>query len=815
MHRLSRVAAVLLMAPMVALAQERRPTELSGTISTGFQQVNNDTDSSKFTEFRDIRNDLQVFRLSLDLLSPDSGRFLQISAADLTRNDQHLQLRAGRFGVFRFDADWNEVPQNLSNRAQSPFIRRGPGLFEVPATSPTPLRRLATAAADAPLVLASDAVTADFASRFVAPTDLRTQRARGTFGFRYSPLERLNVDIGYRNERQTGSRITYGPIGDRPPRTLNVQFAAPRDHRTEDVTIEAQHTGSRYVVQGSYLFSDFSNRIDTLVWENVYTAAVSDAEFDLWDRAISTFGRRALEPDNQYHNVSVSVAGDLPGESRLSATAAYGRLQQDEVLLPYSFHSTFLANPTLPRARADARMNTVQLNADYAVNPLPRLNVRAFYRYYDLANRTPESNWQYVTQDTSNLNGTVSFKNKRVNLAYAFDRQNAGVEATYRLRGWRSSVRLGYEREQIGRDFREAATGEDMLHAVFRARPAPRTSVRARYLYGNRDGGVYDPFVTRQSYWYTPAEAGTDQDNPQFTFSNHPDMRRFDVSDRRRHQLDLGASFSPLDTVTVSASVRYRTAEYDSGVGPVQPLLGTGLPDALASTPGDQLGLLEDERRDYTVDAFYAPHDRVTLNAFVSRQTVASLQRGLEFQENNKQNPNTVATAELGPWTRATSQWTADSDDRITSVGLGTTCALVPDRLSLTGGYTLAAGRVDIAYAGFGVVNWDGRPFPDDHQFGFRTPPAIRHDFHIVDLRLDYTLAGGVIMGVGYTFDRYRLRDWQQETDTPWVESAGTGFLTRDTSRSHQWGNRLVNMGSPLAPSYNAHFGHVTITYRF
>lgn len=818
MYRTLCFTASLLVVPAAILAQESpaaNEIETSGAVVVGLQQVSNSTNSSKFTEFRDIRDGIQLSRLTLSVLAPERGRFLEISSTDLTRNDQHLRLRAGQVGAFTFSADWREVPQNLSNKAQTPYIQRVPGLFELPATSPTPFRRLNTVAADAPAVLASDAVTADFIGRFAAPVELGTQRNRGRFGVTITPLDTLSLDIGYRDERQTGSRLTSGPIGDRPPRTLNVQLTAPRDHRTQEMTVGAEHTGNGYVLRGAYLFSDFANRVDSLVWQNIYTAAAPDAEFDAWDRAIATFGRRPLEPDNQYHNASVTFAGRLPGSSRLTATAAYGRLQQNEVLVPYSFHADALANPTLPRATAEARMNTVHLNAEYTIAPAARLNLRAFYRYYDLANDTPQSNWQYATSDTSNLNGTVSYKNKRINLAYAFTRQNAGVETTYRLPGWRSSVQVGYQREQIGRDFREADTGEDSVHAVLRARPVSWISLRAKYLYGNRRGGTYDSHVTAQSYWYTPADVGTDQDNPQFTFSNHPDMRRFDVSDRRRHQFELTTGFTLLERVTLSASARYRSADYDSGVLPAQPLLGTGLADALASTPGDQLGLLDDGGRDYTLDAFYAPQERISFNAFVSRQSVTSLQRGFQFQENNKQNPGTVATAELGPWTRATSQWTAESDDRLTSVGLGTTFDLIENSLTLTAGYTLSAGTLDIAYAGFGVVNWNGQPFADTHQFGFRTPPTGRQNFHVVRLQLDYSLAERVTVGAGYSFDRYELRDWQQETDTPWVESVGTELLTRDSSRSHQWGNRLVNLGGYLAPSYRAHVANVTLAYGF
>jgi hypothetical protein len=52
----------------------------------------------------------------------------------------------------------------------------------------------------------------------------------------------------------------------------------------------------------------------------------------------------------------------------------------------------------------------------------------------------------------------------------------------------------------------------------------------------------------------------------------------------------------------------------------------------------------------------------------------------------------------------------------------------------------VSAGNVDIAYSGFGVTNWNGTPFPPEHQFAFSSPPRVNHDWHIVDVRADVPL---------------------------------------------------------------------------
>ena len=807
-------AAILLLTAPVAFAQQADRYQTSGRLSTGLQQFDNDTGSSKLEEYRDFKDGLYVPRLRLDVFDTATGRFLEAWGTDVTRDDQDLRLRVGGPGTWRLDARWSEIPHLLSNKARTPFIDQGDGTFAVPATIPITFKKLATAAPDTAGVLGSDALIAAYAESSLHPAALGTQRDGGAVSVRYTAADAITLRLGYSLQDKTGSQVGYGPIGDRPPRTLNVQLAEPMDQRTRDLRFEGEHVGRRWQAQFSYQFSDFANAIDTFSWQNVFATPTAGAASDTWDRAVSTFGRRPLAPDNQYQNATVTVGADLPWDSRLTVSGAYGRMEQDQTLLAYSFNSGVLANPTLPRATAQGRIDTTSLNADYTVNRWQKVNLRAHVRWYDLDNQTPQSNWQYVTSDTSNLNGTVSFKNKRVSLPYAYNRLNGGLDATWRPGFWSSSLGLGFEREEIDRDYREADTGENRVRVSFRARPGNGVMLRASYLYGDRDGGAYDSFVTRRSYWYAPAEAGTDADSPLIAFSDHPDMRRFDVSDRERQQVELTATFAR-SAVSVSGSVRYREDQFDSEVAPSQPILGTTVADRTATTPGDQLGLLADERLRWSVDFVYAPSDRWSANVFGSWETADSRQRGLEFNENNKLNPSAVASADLGPWTRASSQWTSDIDDVTRLYGIGGSYVLVPDKLTMATSFTVSRSKVRIGYQGFGVTNANGTPFPDNHQFAFRTPPDITHDVDVLNVNLEYRVGKRLAVGVGYLYDRFDIRDFQQDTASPWFESVGSEFLLRDTSRSFQWGNRLLNLGSYLAPQYKAHVGYVSLSYLF
>ncbi|MHB1227020.1 MAG: MtrB/PioB family decaheme-associated outer membrane protein [Desulfurivibrionaceae bacterium] len=827
MKKTYALASLLLLAPVVAQAQEEGKIESSGEITVGIQQMDVDPDSSKFNKNRDLEDGFNLYDLWFGLVDPNNGRYLDFQGTNLLQDDQSIRFGFGNYGSWGVVIDRNEIPHNLSNKARTPYIDQGGGLLTLPSTAPIPNTNLVPSAAQ---LTANDAATATWLSTTLHGVELGTQRDKTGATISITPHQDFKFRLSLSDERKDGSNLTYGPIGDRPPRTLNAQLAEPIDYKTQELKFEAEYNRPTYQALFTYLLSGFENDIDTLRWQNPYVADVDGNGYDTWNAAhnIASFGQRALAPDNRYQNASLALGFDLPMASRLSATVAYGLMEQDETLLPYSTSSlgsatAFDSTGILPRTNADAEIDTLLFNADYSINPIERLNLRAFVRYYDLDNKTPQSNWWYVTDDTRGT-GNPSYKNKRVNLAYSFDQMNYGLDTSYNLPFWRTTLGLGYEREDIDREFREANTEEDMLKASLKTRPTDWLTLRAKYLYGDRDGGEYNNTVTAQSYWYSLADAGADRDNPQFTFSNHPDMRKFDVSDRERDQFDLAATVMPMAGLDLTGSYRYRKDDYASGVTATQPLLASGIGvaagDDTAATPGDQLGLLESKTQRYALDISYAATERLNLNAFGSRETIESTQRGLEFNENNKMNPTAVSgAAELGPWTRTTSQWMAVTDDKTNTIGVGAGFEIIPGTLRFATDYTYSQGKVDIDYSGFGTqssLNPDNT-LADTHEFAFRNPETVTHKQYNLNATLEYQFVKNLVFGLHYIYDRYKISDWMQEADTPWVESVGSEYLLRDTSdaTSTQWGNRLINLGSYLGPSYEAHFGAVTLTYRF
>ena len=162
--------------------------------------------------------------------------------------------------------------------------------------------------------------------------------------------------------------------------------------------------------------------------------------------------------------------------------------------------------------------------------------------------------------------------------------------------------------------------------------------------------------------------------------------------------------------------------------------------------------------------------------------------------------------------------WVAKTDDQTDTIGAGVGYQLIPGKLNFMADYVFSHGKVEIDYSGLGSVATGnpGSTLPDStDQYAFSSPPTVTHNQYTLNATLEYQVVKNLVFGLHYLFDRYSISDWSQEADQPWFESVGSEFLLRDTSESHQWGNRLVNMGSTLGPSYEAHVGYLTMTYKF
>ena len=820
---------------------------VSAGITPGFSIINIDNNSSKFNEYRDLRDGFYLHNLYFNLFNQKNGLFLDAEGNKVFRKDQDILFRIGNVkSRWNLVVNYSGTPHHLSNKAMTPYMDGGNGLYALPALSGiTKDGDDATGTPSLVPTVGQMAINDNLLSKYMSsplllPVKLGTQRDRTSVALNLPSFKGLKIGVNFTNEQRAGTRYTNGTLGDRPPRTLNVQLPDPMKYNVSEIHASANFNKKFFQLKLDYIFSNFTNKIPTLRWENLFFAPDAGKDYIAsvagTPRNISNFGQRALGPDNFSNSISFYAGIDLPLDSRFNANVALGSMKQNQELLPYSYSTLggdLLAGvgdgknwndvSKLPRLRAEAEMRTIRFDMEYTINPIERLNIRAYMRYYKLENNTPTDQWRYVTQDAANTNGTVSDLNKRYNLAYAYGKQKYGIDLRHYLRFWHTNLGLQIAKEVISRDFREADTDENILNATLRSRPTQRLSLTASYLYGDRNGKDYNYNITSQSYWYDFNDMIAHPDNPQFLFANHPDLRKFDVSDRKRNEFKFSAAYIAFDKLDFSASYRFNNTDYDSNVEKTAPMANTivTLPnpgDANTLTPGEQLGLLDDKRQNVTVNIQFMPNEKWTLSLFADRELANYDHRGLVFNENARNQPSSPAIQapnQLGPWSDPNRIYNTSTDEVNNTFGMGLNHEFIPDKLRMEMDFSVSLATVEMDYSGYGSdAAFIGQAW-ETFAFGFNDPEESKYNQYIFNISLEYNVLKNLIVGLQYSYDQYSIQDWVQGANGPWVEQVGSEYFLRDTSRDNRWGNRLVSMGSYLAPGYNAHMGLLTLAYRF
>ncbi|MBE9537112.1 MAG: MtrB/PioB family decaheme-associated outer membrane protein [Proteobacteria bacterium] len=820
------IGFVVLAAPFIVAAED-----ISGEVDLRVQQVDQDNDSSKFNEYKDDENDIYVHEIKLKVTDKDTNRSFDFSGSNLSRSDQDISLRYSLPGKWSIDIDWSEIPHLISNQAKTPYDYIGNGTYRVSegivdAIQISDVGSAAswTAADAGPGGAGEDIRINNVLANSVHGIELGTQREVGGVGFTYHMSGKTKLRFDFNVNNKDGSILTGAPIGDRPPRSMTVQLPEPIDYRTEDYRITIEHNMETVQVEASYLYSKFYNDVDSMTWNSLFHdagyfagGALDYDEIRIGSsRKYATTGAMALAPDNTYKNLAFNVGVDLPKDSRLNASIAIGEMEQNESLMPYASTDFGVGLPALPRSSTEGKIDTTLVSLAYNISPVENLNTKVFYRMYEMDNKTTQSEFDYYTQDTDSQN----YRNERTNLAYGYQKNNYGIDLSYRLMGKLGTVGLGYENETIDRDYRETdETDEDIYKLSYKVRPNRKVSFRVKYLLAERDGGNYDGEVTDQSYHYDTADAGNQAqaDNPLMGFGNAPGLRKFDVTDRDRDKLDLQLGLSPTDTISISLSYMNKEDDYDSPIASTittwDSVAGSYVTAAIDPT---QLGLLEDETDSFTVDLNYAPDDRLALFSFYSREDMESKQRGRYLNENNR--INTIGAKD---WQDTSGQyiWDATIKDETETIGFGANFAAIPRKLDLMTDFSFSKGRVEIGYLAGSYIVEDDVATTANHGEWY-SPNDVEFKTKTFKVGANYHMTKKLSFGFDYSYEKYEVSDWQQDGSAAHQDAMSEQYVadhdpeTQGTTNDRV-GSRLVRLTDYVAPDYKVHMVMVSMNYRF
>lgn len=520
---------------------------LSGTMDVGVGSVSDK--SSKFGDYTGLNKSGGFFIGDGALRSRGTdGAYWNLNASNLGLDSRSLDAEGGQQGKYKLLLKYDEIPHFIADSAQTPFIGSGGSTLNLPAgflALPTPTT------SDMPLAGSLQQV------------EIGTIRKRLGAGASWIPMSNLEYAVNFRHETKEGTKRTAGSFF-----VNSSQLVEPVDYVTDQVDASASYTGAKLQAKLAYYGSTFRNANQSLTWQDPYSPPVNG----------ENFGRLALPPDNQFHQVLASAGYQFSAATRVSADIALGRMTQNENFLPF----TFAGGPGLPGSSLNGRAATVDANLKLSSAVTKQLRLNASYTHNDRDNQTPQTSYSYVTTDMPLFVGPA-----RTNLPYSFTQDKLKLSADYKVSA-RTKASVGFDNDSHKRTFQEVdRTHEDTIWGKIGSRIGDKLDATFTLAHGERKTSGYQVIAG-----ITPPE--------------NPLLRKYNMANRTRETAGLRADIAAAENINIGLGADASKDDYsDSTIG---------------LTSGRDLNLNGDVSLILT--------ERTSLHFFANRQEIKSKQAG-------------------------------------------------------------------------------------------------------------------------------------------------------------------------------------------
>ena len=469
--------------------------------------------TAKFQETREVPKGFSIQKLRVDLNSADSPYFLALRGFEIRERDQRFTVDAGRFGKYRTQFVWDQVPHSFGT-GQSFLQKTAPGVYQVSPTLRAALQAVTLPDAGRTPVNAA-LPTLVRQNLLTAPTtEVRLRRDQATFRQSYQASDKIELHAQFGWLRNRGSRnMSAGTFVRRPVpgngladiggawEGIGQEFLEPIDQRTYNLKVGAQFRGKKFTAGADYDLSIFRNHIGSVTFENPFR--VTDEEGCLpnavpppaltcgaQNRFREVRWQNALPPNNDSHTITLWANVDLRPQTQLRGIFSLSYWTQNDPFLAWTLNTaivpihwdalSLITNPLdvnqLPAKSANGKMRDI--NQEYAlVNRSKNFRFQAQYRSQSLDNQTPsirfpgyaafgDSTWRAPRTDFYNLpieNLDWDFRRQNVDAGFQWDvlpertpvRSPGQVSAASNLRKFNLTWKLDYDWEIWNRKFRD------------------------------------------------------------------------------------------------------------------------------------------------------------------------------------------------------------------------------------------------------------------------------------------------------------------------------------------------------------------------
>ncbi|HKC51468.1 MAG TPA: MtrB/PioB family outer membrane beta-barrel protein, partial [Myxococcota bacterium] len=563
---------------------------VSGRLELGYLFDGGDEHAQLFTQYTDWDDSFALPLFELDLHQPDLGHYVELRGSFVTDDNQFYRLRAGRYGRYKLSAFYRDIPHIVTTRAY-PFWN---GFGSENLTLPGGL-----------IVGGSDPAAIAAAAADAQRRTVRVDRSRSGVTLEGNLTERWIGYASLTNEERNGTRLWGGPMFFNtyfPDNGGILETVRPIDFSTWDTSAGVRFANEAWRFSAQYTGSFFRNHKDRLNFQSPFQLSTVVPGVDPAGQIGK--GQFSLEPDNDYHNVHVDLSRNTFWDGELSASGAWATMRQnDDLAAPvtctgrggidlgpgadYSYACADWNTPaSLSRLSAQARIDTLLLNAKAIFRPLPTFSWHVSGRYYRENNRTDyvafnplTHQYGYISENGSQgsvVPGEVgifdpnnplyaSYFVRVRNTPYEYQDTIVELEGDWQL-SMKSTLSATYSYDLYQPEHRERdRVDEHRIKLGWVSRDLGDATLRLSYEFATRGGDEYN--YAPYTRYFSAALPGFVTPPGGLLAYTVESMRKYDLSDRIEHKFRAIVIYPWREATTVSGTIYGNYDDYNGQFG--------------------------------------------------------------------------------------------------------------------------------------------------------------------------------------------------------------------------------------------------------
>jgi hypothetical protein len=528
---------------------------------------------------------------------PSDGSYAEVRGSRISTEDQYYQAVYGQAGAFKIEAFVRDTPNVLSTDARPIWNGVGTNSLTLPGSLPP-----------------AGSTSAQVAAVSAGTPIQRLEVDRKKYGVNLSTYltPTWTAYLNLSDEQREGARPYGGPFGEDWGGSLGavVETVKPVNDSTINVNTGVRYAGQSWRTDVGFSGSFYRDKYLSYSFQNPFIIG-SFAPPGMIGTPIVN-GQMSMEPDNDYYNVHGAITRVLPKNGELSLTVSEVLMRQDDnliaptncqgvigigtpspgstqlgvqnlgpqnpALVPCSQWNTSAA---LSQQTANVNMHNTLAEAKLALQPSAALSVNAGIKYYRqqydndyIAYNPSNQNYGYITENgvffsTFGIPASIANGNA-INSAnplpavigriapfnLSMDEYNAYGGVSWKF-SERNVLGIIYNFDQYRPTSRERDRVDDnSIKLTWTDREIDWLTFRANYTLLKQSGSIYNGDV----YGYTFLSALPSFVAAYPSYVPGPEtvnaLRKYDIADRTDNKVDLMATVTPREDMTVTGTVR-------------------------------------------------------------------------------------------------------------------------------------------------------------------------------------------------------------------------------------------------------------------